>query len=464
MIPPRTFKLTLAAVLLAASTQARADEPLFEPDRVFVRLAPGISIAAIHATYGTTVQPGQEIPSRRMFLLDVPSGVSESSLIDQLAFDARVERVDFNFYLEDANPEGSTRRMYLGSTFTEFQNDAAPGIIGVPTSFSQSRGAGTLIAILDTGVDSTHPLLASSIAPGGFNFITQSTLTLDVAQGVDTNQNGEIDQMFGHGTMIAGLALRVAPDARILPIVVLDSDGYSTIFRVAQGLYHALDNGATVANLSMGMEANPQLLREVIADVENQGLAVVASAGNRSTATPDFPAGTSPLGTLAVASLDDAGVRADFSNYGSWVSLSAPGVGIVSTVPGGGYGIASGTSLSAPLVSGALAAVASICPLISPQELDQIVRSRTVPVNAQNPSYIGQLGSGQLHVARAVGAQAGELACDCDTNNDLRITLADLHQQVAQPKDLDASGAASNTDTRALAAWIRRTERSALLR
>jgi subtilisin family serine protease len=146
------------------------------------------------------------------------------------------------------------------------------------------------------------------------------------------------------------------------------------------------------------------------------------------------------------------------------VSLTAPGVGIVSTVPGGGYGIASGTSLSAPLVSGALAAVAAICPLVSPQELDQIVRSRTVHVNAQNPSYAGQLGSGKLHVARAVGAQAGELACDCDTNNDLRITLADLHQQATLPKDLDASGVTTVADTLALASWIRRTERSALLR
>jgi subtilisin family serine protease len=460
----RSHALCVVLLLASVASVSSADEPLFEPGRVFVRLQPGASIAAINATYGTIVQPGQAVPSRQMYLLTVPSGTSESGLIDQLALDPRVLRADFNFYLEDANPEGSTRRMYLGSTFADYVNDAAPGIIGVPASFSQSRGAGTRIAILDTGVDSTHPLLSSRIAPGGFNFIAQSSSTLDVAQGVDTNENGEIDQMFGHGTMVAGLALRVAPDAKVLPIVVLDSDGYSTIFRVAQGLYHALDAGATVANVSMGMEVDPPLLRETIADVESQGLAVVASAGNRSTSNPDFPAGTSALGTLAVASVDDAGVRADFSNYGSWVSLTAPGVGIVSTVPGGGFGIASGTSLSAPLVSGAVAAVAAICPLVSPQALDAIVRSRATPNTSQNPSYIGQLGSGVLSVSRAVGAQGGELSCDCDTNNDLRITLADLHTQATQPKDLNADGVADAADTTSFAAWLRRTEKRGLLR
>jgi subtilisin family serine protease len=319
-----------------------------------------------------------------------------------------------------------------------------------------------VVAVIDTGVDSTHPLLARSVVPRGFNFLTNTANTLDVAQNVDTNGNGEIDQLFGHGTLVAGLVLRVAPDARIMPIVAMDSDGYATIFRLAQGLYHALDNGAHIANVSMGMEADPPLLRDVIADVESQGLIVVASAGNRANSNPDYPAGTSSLGTLAVAATTDNDVRAEFSNYGPWVSLSSPGVDVVSTVPGGGYGVASGTSLSAPLVAGAAASVRAICPLIPASQVDAIIRSRSVSINAQNPSYVNQLGSGRLNVAMAVGAVGAPLACDCDLNNDGLVTKDDLYRMVANPVDANGDGVANAIDTRDLVRWMRRTERTTL--
>jgi subtilisin family serine protease len=247
-----------------------------------------------------------------------------------------------------------------------------------------------------------------------------------------------------------------------MPIVAMDSDGYATIFRLAQGLYHALDNGAHIANVSMGMEADPPLLRDVIADVESQGLIVVASAGNRANSNPDYPAGTSSLGTLAVAATTDNDVRAEFSNYGPWVSLSAPGVDVVSTVPGGGYGVASGTSLSAPLVAGAAASVRAICPLIPASQVDAIIRSRSVSINAQNPSYVNQLGSGRLNVAMAVGAVGAPLACDCDLNNDGLVTKEDLYRMVANPVDANGDGVANAIDARDLVRWMRRTERTTL--
>ncbi|MFY7895398.1 MAG: S8 family serine peptidase, partial [Phycisphaerales bacterium] len=274
------------------------------------------------------MNPGQSIPSRGMYLLDLPAGASESTFVSQLQSDSRIASADFNFYVIDEDPNGTTRRMYLSVPRWWYDQDAVPGIIAAPDAWVQSRGAGIVVAVIDTGVDATHPLLARSVVPRGFNFLTNTTNTLDVAQNVDTNGNGEIDQLFGHGTLVAGLVLRVAPDARIMPIVAMDSDGYATIFRLAQGLYHALDNGAHIANVSMGMEADPPLLRDVIADVELQGLIVVASAGNRANSNPDYPAGTSSLGTLAVAATTDNDVRAEFSNYGPWVSLSAPGVDV----------------------------------------------------------------------------------------------------------------------------------------
>jgi subtilisin family serine protease len=454
--------LFAGSALMGVTVPAFADGPEFEPDRVFVRLQPGASIAAVNQIYGTTVNPGQSIPSRGMYLLDLPPGASESTFVSLLQNDSRIASADFNFYVIDEDPNGTTRRMYLSVPRWWYDQDAVPGIIAAPDAWVQSRGAGIVVAVIDTGVDSTHPLLARSVVPRGFNFLTNTANTLDVAQNVDTNGNGEIDQLFGHGTLVAGLVLRVAPDARIMPIVAMDSDGYATIFRLAQGLYHALDNGAHIANVSMGMEADPPLLRDVIADVESQGLIVVASAGNRANSNPDFPAGTSSLGTLAVAATTDNDVRAEFSNYGPWVSLSAPGVDVVSTVPGGGYGVASGTSLSAPLVAGAAASVRAICPLIPASQVDAIIRSRSVSINAQNPSYVNQLGSGRLNVAMAVGAVGAPLACDCDLNNDGLVTKEDLYRMVANPVDANGDGVANAIDTRDLVRWMRRTERTTL--
>jgi subtilisin family serine protease len=450
------FLLAAAACGTAASV-ALADGPEFEPDRVFVHLQPGASIAAINQTYGTSVNPGHAIPSRGMYLLDLPAGASESTFVALLQNDVRIARADFNFYVIDEDPNGTTRRMYLSVPRFLYDTDATPSIIGVPQSWSQSTGRGVTVAVIDTGVDAAHPLLAGAVAPG-FNFITGSTNTLNVIQSVDTNQNGEFDQLFGHGTIVAGLVLRVAPDARIMPIVAMDSDGYATIFRLAQALYHALDNGAHVANVSMGMEADPQLLRDVIADVESQGLIVVASAGNRANSNPDFPAGTSGLGTLAIAATSDDDVRAEFSNYGPWVSLSAPGVDVVSTVPGGGYGTASGTSLSAPLVAGAAAAIRSICPILPAAQVDAIVRGRATNIDAVNPGFAGQLGTGRLQVAAAVGATGGTLPCDCDRNDDGRVTKEDLYRVSVSPVDANGDGAANAQDVRDLARWLRRAE------
>lgn len=463
MNPPSLLSRGVSIVgVLLASAAAFADNPEFEPDRVLVRLQPGASITAVNQAYGTTINPGQAIPSRGIYLLDLPPGASEGTFVSLLQNDARIASADFNFYVIDEDPNGTTRRMYLSVPRWWYDQDAVPGIIGAPDAWTQSRGAGVVVAVIDTGVDAAHPLLAGSIAPRGFNFLTNSSSTLDVAQNIDTNQNGEFDQLFGHGTLVAGLVLRVAPDARIMPIVAMDSDGYATVFRLAQGLYHALDNGAHVANVSMGMEADPPLLREVIADVESRGLIVVASAGNRANSNPDFPAGTSNLGTLAVAATADNDTRAEFSNYGEWVSISAPGVNIVSTVPGGGFGVASGTSLSAPLVAGAAASVRAICPLIPASQVDAILRSRAASINAQNPGFAGQLGSGRLNVASAVGAVGEGLPCDCDINNDGRVTKEDLYRIAASPIDANGDGLANQQDVRDLVRWLRRADRVTL--
>jgi subtilisin family serine protease len=447
----------LAAAVLTASAgiAAHADGPEFEPGVVLVRLSPGSLVSDINNDFGTSLLPGNAVPSRDIYLLSLPAGESESTYVGLLSDDPRIVSADFNYYSSDINPAGSTRRMYLSVRREEYDADPVPAALALPDALKASQGAGVVIAVLDTGIDRTHPLLAGRVAPGGFNFLSNSTDTSDLPAGLDTDQDGLPDELAGHGTIVSGLALRVAPGARLLPIKVMDSDGYSTAFRLAQGVYHAIDLRAGVINISMGMTADTPVLREAINAASRAGVIVVAAAGNADTSAPDFPAGYASALVLAVAATDSSGSRAAFSNYGEWISLAAPGLNLVSTTPGGGFGLASGTSLSAPLVAGTAALVRALCPLASPKTAVTHVLSRGLPIDALNPGYEGLLGAGSVHAGRALGRSGTPaLPCDCDRNDDLRIDLTDVRLLTRNPSDVNDDGYANLADADDLKRWL----------
>lgn len=446
--------LSLAATCLAAP--ARADDPEYERERALVRLHPGGSIAPILAAYGLTLAPGDSIPSRGLYLLTLPEGADEPALIALLSTDPRISSADFNFFADDSNPEGSSRRMYLNIAREGYDSDPTPGRVSAPAAWSQSTGFGVTVAVLDTGVDSSHPLLAGRTAPGGYNFVLRNSDTRDIARGVDSNNNGEFDQMVGHGTMIAGLITRIAPEAKVLPVVVMDSDGRSTTFRLVQGVYHAIDRGAQVINISMVTEADPPLLRLALTDAAAAGIITAVAAGNSGSDNPVLPAASNLAGVVAVAATNFTDELAPFSGYGPWIALCAPGAEVVSTAPGGTYGIASGTSLSAPIVAGGAALVRSICPLISPAMVASILAQRADDLSTANPGREGEIGSGRLNAARAVGAIGTPLPHDCDRDNDRRITWNDLHLFAANPVDANGDGVVNAADYEALKRYLHR--------
>jgi subtilisin family serine protease len=240
---------------------------------------------------------------------------------------------------------------------------------------------------------------------------------------------------------------------------VLDSFGDTTVFRVAQGLYWAMDQGATVINVSLGTLADPALLRDAMNEAEARGVVIVAAAGNDSTSSPPrSPASLRSLGALSVASTDALGVRSDFSNYGTWIAISAPGQGAIGPVPGGGYGSADGTSFASPLVAGVVALLRAECPLLSPQALRDQIAQTAQSINAQNPSYLGQLGAGWVRADAALGVGQGPLDCRCDRDNNGRVNVEDLYLQIAQPGDLNGDGVADELDAIDLEALLRRHE------
>lgn len=266
---------------------------------------------------------------------------------------------------------------------------AAPAVWDVTTGTES-----VTIAILDSGVDPTHPDLASKLLPG-WNFY-------------DGNANSS--DVFGHGTKVAGAGAAIGNNAQgvagvawrnpILPIRVADTSGYAYFSTIAQGLTWAVDHGARVMNVSFASVAGSSTIRAAAQYVHDRGGLVVAAAGNCGCddATLENPY------LLSVAATDGNDQRAGFSSRGSYVDLAAPGTGIWTTVAGGGYGIAAGTSISSPIVAGVVALMWSVNPDLSPDEIVLLLEETAVDLGSAG--HDSSFGFGRIDAYQALVAAA----------------------------------------------------------
>ena len=219
-----------------------------------------------------------------------------------------------------------------------------------------NRGAGIKVAILDTGIDYNHPELKDNYR-GGYNFLTNTADPFD-------------DSRRGHGTHVAGIiaakdngtgVVGVAPDASLYAVKILDKFMFGSTSRVVAGLDWAISNKVDVINISFSIPNDPLFFSQAVKDAcdlaYQSGIVVVAAAGNSAQPVVDYPADFASVIAVAATAADDT--RALFSNYGAKIEVSAPGVAITSTLPGGGYGLLNGTSQAAPHVTGAVALLLS---------------------------------------------------------------------------------------------------------
>ena len=174
---------------------------------------------------------------------------------------------------------------------------------------------------------------------------------------------------YGHGTFVSGLVALAAPEARIMPVRVLDPNGTGDVWRLAKAMVWAAANGANVINLSLGTYTRTHVANELISGLATtgRGVVVVAAAGNAASNLPQFPAGEGGARLLAVAATTPLDTLAPFSDFGSWVDVAAPGASIWSTVPGGQYATWTGTSMASGLASGNAALVRAAYPSMSAQ-------------------------------------------------------------------------------------------------
>jgi len=430
-----SLKILALAALAAtiAPAAAQVPDPLVS-GRAIVRLLDGVAIGdfitrfeADHAAMNLGLTENDALAVHRMYEVAFEaSGLTEQQL-DQLEIDFQIGYPSFlvwgELLYEAHDPEGNTGSLWFHSVegSVSFGSQYAAGTLGLDAAHAQASGQGTVVAVLDTGIDTSHPLLAGNIAPGGFNFIA--------------GNNDVVDLVNGHGTFVAGLVHLVAPDAQLLPIVVLDSDGIGDAWLLTKGLFHAIDAGAEVINLSLGSTYKSEAVGDAIEAAKLAGITVVAAGGNwglGEAEREEFPAASS--NGIGVAAVDDADVKAAFSNYNSKFVISAPGASIpdaggpdgfdpdrtvYSALPGDVYGIWEGTSFSTAFVSGAAALLRAQHPEWPQDEtterrVQRILEVTAVDINSipANAPYAGELGAGRLEAGAALALGAGDLDLD----------------------------------------------------
>jgi subtilisin family serine protease len=279
--------------------------------------------------------------------------------------------------------------------FTD-QGDLAQ--IHVPDAWHTTRGAGVVVAVIDSGVDLTHPDLDGVTVVDPRNEVWNSTdVTDEVGHG--THVAGTIVAETNNGVGISG----IAPDASLMPIKVADDDGFVALSDVLDGVDWAREHGADVVNMSLGGQLSAEeiaLAQPVFTAARNAGVLMVAASGNDGIPFREYPA--SFRGVVSVGAVDGTDTIAPFSDTGRALDLVAPGVDLVSTVPGGGYEVDSGTSMASPHVAGVAALVLAARPGLAVDELEAVLRASAVDLG--DPGHDSTYADGRVDAEAALEA------------------------------------------------------------
>ncbi len=245
------------------------------------------------------------------------------------------------------------------------------------------------VGIVDTGISRLQPTIRRNVVASA-SFVPGSSTIDDVPQNLDTNLNGKFDEGAGHGTMIAGIILQIVPNTRLVVAKSADSDGIATSWSVIEGVVFCIENGAKVINVSLGSQNKLTGFSEFLDWVDSMGTTVVSPIGNNGLKMTLFPAGYSSV--ICVSGLLPNNVKAPFSNWESEARVAAPATGIRSAWHDGGTAVWSGTSFSAPLVTGFIAAGLSLSPFKSPSQIRNAIKNSGRNIDNLNLNYRGQLG------------------------------------------------------------------------
>jgi thermitase len=448
---------------------------------VLVKFVPGAAAAAradAHRQAGGTVLA--EIARTGLQRVAVP-GASESAALERYRRNPNVlyaepnfvrsipapvdhapgsEMVAGDFYFDEQWALRNVGQEFYCLPFLDdelcFYIGTADADIDAPEAWALSMGTpGEIrVAVIDSGIDRTHPELASHYV-GGWDFVNGAPDPID-DHGHGTHVSGTIAASVNNLTGTPGAAegvAGVAPNASLLVYKVCTADGSCNDFAIAQAIALAVADGATVINMSLGGTEYSQAMYDSIQDAWNANVVVVAGAGNDASTQPFYPAAFENV--VSVAAFDEDHARASFSNYGNWVDISAPGNVVMSTypmwacgvssVPGdtGCYTWMSGTSMATPHVSGAAALVWSRGDVVSNAQVVDILLQSADPRGVNRRRLANWTIHGGLNMHDAMSYGVTNLPPTANAGPDQSVTDTDGDGSVLV--DLDG-GASSDPD------------------
>lgn len=406
----------VVTALFATRSQAQSGIDDFRRGEVLVEIKPGASIDAINERFGTSTI--QRIYGTNFYRLVTPKRKKEAKFRKKLAKDPDVLSATLNPVI--TTPINVFGRAVIGfpgdhpATGQVRESYVAQQMVGNLDAIQlRARGAGVIVAVIDTGIDRNHPDIRDHLwaDPGevagdnidndsdglvddvfGWNFYDSSQDTMEQRASAQSS-------IAGHGTFIAGLIALIAPSAKIMPIRAFSPDGVSDAFSVAQGIKYAVDHGARVINLSFGSTEDSPVMHDAVGYAHQRGVLLVAAVGNEdkgNDSSPQFPANWSAE-VMGIAALDDNNRKAEFSNYGSNVSVSARGVNLVSLYPQldntPDYATWSGTSFAAPLATAGAALLLEDNPRRNARD---VLERTAASIDDRNPGFAGKLGRGRI--------------------------------------------------------------------
>jgi RHS repeat-associated protein len=386
---------------------------------VLVKFRPGISQAekdTVAASHGGRLKKRLKGESElEQFELTAGDALSASL---QLNLESLVEFAEPNFIVksDQFGPANDLRFSEQWALSNTGQNSGQHGSdINVVPAWQVSTGAAsTVIAVIDSGVDFTHPDLVN-------NMWTNAHPTDGDAHGWDFITNsGVIKDEQGHGTAVAGIIAAQGNNdvgvsgvmwrAGVMSLRVLDNTGNGDVSDAVEAIDYAVAHGAQVINLSWGTEGYSIALKDAIDRALRRGVVIVCSAGNSGRNLDDgtsayFPASFDSAGLIAVAGSDNHDQLESWSNFGAThVAIAAPGDNILTTQMGGGYWTVSGTSAAAPLVTGIGGLMKSVRPALNARQ----TKSAIIDAARRTASLNGKLASGGVvDAAKSIVALPG---------------------------------------------------------
>ncbi|MFC1767179.1 S8 family serine peptidase [Candidatus Margulisiibacteriota bacterium] len=344
-----------------------------------------------------------------IFILEIPKGSNISKMIKEYKNDPSVIYAEPNYIRHiTVTPDDPD---YQSGDPADDPNQWGLYKIGLgPTGsgtsgWDKEQGTNTVtVAVVDTGIDYNHPDLVGK-AYSGWNFVGGNNNAAD-DHGHGTHVAGIVGAKTNNTTGVAGTDW----NCRLMAVKSFNSAGEAPDSDIANGIIFAVNNNAAVINMSFGGYSQSSLIYDAISYAATSEVILIASAGNDNISNMNYPAAYSEVIAVAATNINDE--KASYSNYGSWVAVSAPGGDTTKTeyiestwlsTEGIGYAWLFGTSMAAPFVSGTAALITAQNPGWTKSQIDDRIKTYIDDIDSHNAGYAGLLGSGRINAFAALG-------------------------------------------------------------